>query len=322
MPPSFRKHATRKGSRPARDAVSLGLRNSGAVLAADDPVLAKTRELLKWYAGVVFTGPPGTGKSWYAREIATELVGGDLERIRFVQFHPSYQYEDFVEGYVPRAKGGGFQLTPRHLLEMAKVAADTRKTTVIVIDELSRGDPGRVFGEALTYVERTKRNLQFRLASGTEVALPDELIFLATMNPLDRGVDEVDAAFDRRFGKIALRPDPDGLQRFLDASGMSPELRDRVVVFFNFVQKAATRNPYAQIGHAYFLDVRDEVDLARLWDHQLQFVFEKAFRQVTADFESVRAAWQRALTAPKQPTPEEQQAAGPGPAPGPVSDAG
>jgi 5-methylcytosine-specific restriction enzyme B len=265
---------------------------SDELLADDDPFYSTTLELLERYGGVIFEGPPGTSKTYYAARIAQKLAGGDSRRVRFVQFHPSYQYEDFVQGFVPDE--GGFYLRPKHLLEMCELAEGRPgEWVVLVIDELSRGDPGRVFGEALTYVEKSKRGLSFSLASGNMCVIPENLAFLATMNPLDRGVDEVDAAFERRFAKIAMEPDEQLLASILAEAGMPAGLAERVRDFFRMVNSMAGLNPLAAIGHTFFVDMRDESDLRRLWEHQLRFLFRKAYRLDPDGYAEVERAWAR-----------------------------
>jgi len=301
-----RRHPIRAERAEPRDARSLaveptvrGARSIGEPLEIDipdgDATWLKARALLDSYYGIIFVGPPGTGKSYYARQVAAKLVDGDSARVRFIQFHPSYQYEDFVQGYVPKRDADGYELKDKHLVEMAEQAGTTHAVHVIVIDELSRGDPARIFGEALTYVEKTKRGLTFALASGKVMIVPKELRFITTMNPLDRGVDEVDAAFDRRFAKLPMEPDAEQLRAFLEKNRMLAPLRERMVQFFLWLQRKAERNEYARIGHAYFLEARDETDLSRLWDHQLQFVFEKAYRHSRPELDEIKRAWDRAV---------------------------
>lgn len=250
------------------------------------------------YAGVILTGPPGTSKSWYAEQIAAYLADRDPERVRFLQFHSSYQYEDFVEGFVP--KENGFDLLPKHLLEMCTVAREyPAGRCVLVIDELSRSDPARVFGEALTYIEMSYRDRVFRLASLHETSIPPNLVILATMNPLDRGVDDVDAALERRFAKIAMDPDAALLERILIDNGVDEALRARILQFFTFLQR--NPNPYAKVGHAYFRMVRDESSLRRLWKHQLRFHQEKAYHLIGDGFNQVEREWNRLFEAPSPP---------------------
>jgi 5-methylcytosine-specific restriction enzyme B len=268
-------------------------------LASDDPRLLEVRELLNQFGGVILSGPPGTSKTWYAAKIAWALADHDPSRVRFVQFHPSYQYEDFVQGFVPKQTGDGFELMSKHFLEMCGDAEQhPEKTYVLVIDELSRGDPGRIFGEALTYVEQSKRGLPFRLASGDEWAVPSNLVILATMNPLDRGVDEVDAAFERRFAKIAMEPNVSILADFLDRNGLEDPLRRRLLAFFGKVNARARRNPLAAIGHTFFMDVHDEKSLRGVWSYQLRFLLEKAYRLDPDGLAEVEADWERMFERP------------------------
>ena len=257
-----------------------------------DRILKDARELLKYYGGVILTGPPGTSKTWYAEQIAITLTKQDPDCLRFVQFHSSYQYEDFVEGYVPRKDGNGFELKPKHLLEMCEVArSHPHKICVMVIDELSRSDPARVFGEALTYIESTKRGRKFHLASGTLTSIPANLLFIATMNPMDRGVDEVDAALERRFAKIAMDPSPELLDRLLNESKMEIALKTSVLTFFRFL--LGNSNVRCRVGHAYFRAVGNETDLHRLWAHQLKFHMAKAFPLNRDGLQSVEREWNK-----------------------------
>ena len=211
---------------------------------SDDTIYLLTQDLLERYGGIIFTGPSGTGKSYYARRIALALVDGDPDRCRFVQFHPSYQYEDFMEGFRPRATGDGFELQERHFVELCRRATDdSANSYVLVIDEFSRGDPGRIFGESLTYLESSKRGMPFHLASGRRLVVPHNLVILATMNPLDYGAENIDAAFDRRFAKIRMEPDSGRLLQLLESAGMQEDLADRVVEFFEYINSSPAQNP-------------------------------------------------------------------------------
>lgn len=302
------------------DAEALGIGSEEAVsehgsnrpddppLSSDDPRLAEVRQLLQTYGGVIFSGPPGTGKSWAASKIGSALAG-DPDRVAFVQFHPSYQYEDFIQGFVPNEDGDGFTMRAKVFLQMCIDAAeDPDHTYVVVIDELSRADPGRVFGEALTYVEHSKRGLEFILASSHAAVIPPNLVVLATMNPLDRGVDEVDAAFERRFAKIAMDPDPAVLSEFLDRADVDEALRRRLRSFFGKVNAQAKRNPLSAVGHTFFIDVEDEQSLQRVWDYQLRFLFEKAYRLDHDGLAEVEADWKR-IFAPAENEEEPAEAA-------------
>ncbi|NTW99559.1 MAG: AAA domain-containing protein [Geobacteraceae bacterium] len=268
-------------------------------------LLLEVRSLLNdGFAGIIFSGPPGTSKSYYAAQIAAHLAEFEPERVRFIQFHPSYQYEDFVEGFIP--DGDGFTLAPKHLLEMCDVAKEKGnedKYCVLVVDELSRSDPGRVFGEALTYVEMTKREKPFYLSSGTETSIPRNLVFLATMNPFDRGVDEVDMAFERRFAKIDMDPDPVELDKILTVNGLNDSLKSRLLAFF--IQLQRENNPLCKVGHAYFIGVKDLASLERLWKYQLRSRIKRAFPLDETEFRRIETAWRRvvASSAPASPSP-------------------
>jgi 5-methylcytosine-specific restriction protein B len=115
----------------------------------------------------------------------------------------------------------------------------------------------------------------FSLASGRKIQVPENLIVIATMNVWDRGVDEVDAAVERRFASIAMDPERKILLAMLERNGVEVSLCEKILNFFDYLQRDP--NPMVKVGHAYFAGVRDESGLHRLWQHQLRFVIERAF---------------------------------------------
>lgn len=269
-----------------------------SLISEGDPILQQALHLLvnDGFSGVILVGPPGTSKSWYALQIARHLTEGLEERVFKVQFHRSYQYENFVEGYVPKLDGSGFELRDQLALVVAQQAEENPDLRyAILIDELSRSDPGRVFGELLTYMEATRRGEPFLLASGREVALPPNVYFVATMNSRDKSVLEIDDAFDRRMAKIPMDPNPEILEQFLTMNRMEESLKARVLGFFRWVNES-----HYPLGHTFFLNVKDEEGLRRLWENQLRFVFQKVFPYEPATVEQIREKYFGILS-PSQP---------------------
>lgn len=270
-------------------------------IAADHPVVREIMRLAEIYGGVILSGPPGTSKSFFAAAAAQIMASRNKRRYKFVQFHASYQYEDFMLGFTPTDTG--FKQKEGPFLKLVKdAAADPDSTYVLVIDELSRADVGRVFGEALTYVERSKRELDFTIASGEEIKVPSNFVVLATMNPFDRGVDEVDAAFERRFAKISMDPDLDLLDEILTNNGMDEDLKRRVMSWFDRINGHAQSNPAAAVGHAYFSDASDEATLADIWEYQLKYLVQRAFRRDQNTRASIQTGWERVFGQPDSVT--------------------
>lgn len=263
------------------------------VLQADDPRLDKVLRLLRRFGGVILSGPPGTGKSWLAGQIADKIAGGHDDHRADIQFHASYQFEDFMEGYRPKKDGSGFEPRPGVLLNLVKKATEHPDMDyVIVIDELSRADVGRVFGEALTYIERSKRGQTFTLPSGDSCSIPLNLYLIATMNPLDRGVDEVDAAFERRFAKVDMPPSRELLEEILDRNGFPDEdVQRRLLGWFSKINARAVQTPAAAVGHAYFADVVDPETLQDVWDYQLKYHVARAFRYLPETHTEMVNGW-------------------------------
>lgn len=255
-------------------------------LDEDDITLDLVKELHEdGYSGVIFSGPPGTGKSWYARNIALTLS----PHVFFVQFHPNYQYEDFIEAYRPNEKGG-FELEKKTLLNACDKAIEhPNDMIIIVIDELSRTDAVRVFGEALTYIENDKRDLEFTLASGRITHIPKNIFFICTMNPWDKGVDELDYALERRFAKIGFAPDINQFKIFIDIPEINDKQKLKLERFFYLTSRHP--NPMCHIGHCYFKDLNSIDRLKRLWLHQLDFHFKKVLQYDEKELSKISTSW-------------------------------
>jgi len=282
--------------------------DASTLLLPDDRVLELTRRAIELgFAGVILSGPPGTGKSWYAQQVAVELTG-DWQAVRSIQFHPSYQYEDFVYGYRPNDEGV-FESTAK---VFAQVCDDARlqpdRQFVLVIDEFSRSDVIRVFGEALTYIERDKRGTEFRTASGETMVVPANLTLICTMNPWDRGVDDLDVALERRFAQIDLGPDVTVIQNALQKAEADPVFAAALATFF--VQLNEERNERLRLGHAYFLKCTDRQVARDVWALRILPTIRRAAGLDTASVSRITAAWEVVVADPQAAAPPAADNAG------------
>ncbi|MEJ2868012.1 AAA family ATPase [Actinomycetospora sp. OC33-EN08] len=216
-----------------------------------------------------FHGPPGTGKTWVARHLATHLATSP-DHVRVVQFHPAFSYEDFVEGLRPEvdARSGGLDYVVRPglfrtLCAEAEAAPDDR--FVLVVDEMNRADLAAVFGELLMLLEYRGHSAHLPY-SHEKFSVPENVVLLGTMNTADRSLALVDFALRRRFHAFALRPDREVLTRWLAAHGDPSQLPLRV---FDLIDARVGGDPSAP-GHSYWMDSDDAATLERTWAFQVQ----------------------------------------------------
>lgn len=161
---------------------------------------------------------------------------------------------------------------------------NNEKTYVVVIDELNRGDVARVFGEVLTYLEPDYRGTKFVLPfSGKMIALPPNLVLIATANPYDRSVTELDDALLRRFWVIELDPDPIFLRKYLEDAGVDGNLINRTIQLFNLLNAAFPHG----FGHTSFLRVRSLEDLASVWTGRVRLGLRRALLHDRASLDDV-----------------------------------
>jgi 5-methylcytosine-specific restriction protein B len=244
----------------------------GSQLLLDPPNAFVTwRELLLDSGQIIFQGPPGTGKTFLARKLAT-AVAGDPNRVELVQFHPSYSYEDFVEGYRPVA-ANTFELQPGPIKRLAERASkDYDHRYVLLIDEINRGNLAKVFGELYYLLEYRDETITLQY-SQKPFRLPKNLFIIGTMNTADRSIALLDMALRRRFRFVDLTPDAPPLRgllgRFLRRNAPDMMFLADMVDHVNKV----VDDPHAAIGPSHYL-LRDASALTEekaetIWKHSI-----------------------------------------------------
>ena len=277
--------------------------------------------MLKDKKQIIFQGPPGTGKTFVARELAKCLAGSE-DRVRVVQFHPSYAYEDFVQGFRPttigeeRKKQAGFDLRDGPLLQMADQAwwGEPDELHFLVIDEINRGNLSKILGELYYLLEYRNDDVQLQY-SDEPFAMPPNLYIIGTMNTADRSIALVDAALRRRFYFVPFHPvDPPIrglLDRYLkenmkwiaeaveDANGLLPEQQD------------------AAIGPSYFMKENLDREMAnRIWEYNVIPYVEEQLHGAPDRLDAIREIWSRYAGATNTPPPDGEQGGTDEPAPG------
>jgi MoxR-like ATPase len=255
--------------------------------------LDRARSLLDLKRQLILQGVPGTGKTHVARHLARLLTDGRDECIRLVQFHPTYSYEEFVEGIKVRSVTVDGRSDVTYPVEAGLLCTFAEEASrrpaephVLLIDEINRGNLPRIFGELLYLLEYREQSVCLPV-SRRSFRLPNNLYLLATMNAADRSVALIDQALRRRFSFLEMPPDASVLARWLQAHipAAGTAFAERVLTLFDRLNARLRSDlgPQAQVGHSFFMvPGLDEARLRMIWQHHVRPLLEEHFAGQTA----------------------------------------
>ena len=211
---------------------------------------------------VILQGAPGVGKTFAAKRLAYSIMGEkDTRRVRMVQFHQSYSYEDFIMGFRPSEKG--FELRTGTFYNFCKEAEiDDENEYFFIIDEINRGNLSKIFGELFMLIEADKRGAKLQLLYSDEMfSVPDNVYIIGMMNTADRSLAMLDYALRRRFSFFDMTPGffSEGFAAYQEE--LRSEAFDSLISCVEELNEAIAEDESLGsgfcIGHSYFCNLEE-----------------------------------------------------------------
>ena len=219
--------------------------------------------VLKMKKNIILQGAPGVGKTFTAKRLAYSIIGAkNPDRVQMIQFHQSYSYEDFIEGYRPTENG--FTIKKGSFYKFCKLAEDDDENDYFfIIDEINRGNLSKIFGELFMLIEKDKRGIELQLLYSDEnFSVPPNVYIIGMMNTADRSLAMLDYALRRRFSFFTMKPgfNTPGLQAYQD-SLKSDAFNKLIACVKQLNSKIAEDISLGEgfcIGHSYFCGLTPE----------------------------------------------------------------
>lgn len=222
-------------------------------------------QLIENKYNVILQGAPGVGKTFAAKRLAYSIMGEkDSSRVAMVQFHQSYSYEDFIQGFRPSKEG--FELENGSFYKFCKTAEDdNERPYFFIIDEINRGNLSKILGELMMLIEKDKRGEKLKLLYSNEwFTVPDNIRIIGMMNTADRSLALMDYALRRRFAFFDFAPafESEEFRSYVENKN-SPKLEKLISVIKNLNHAISNDESLGEgfrIGHSYFCNENEITD--------------------------------------------------------------
>ena len=234
--------------------------------------------LIRTKKNVILQGAPGVGKTFAAKRLAYSMMGQkDQDRVMLVQFHQSYTYEDFIEGFRPTSAGSGFEIKKGSFYNFCKKAGeDLENEYFFIIDEINRGNLSKIFGELFMLIENDKRGNSLQLLySDEKFNVPSNVYIIGMMNTADRSLAMLDYALRRRFAFYTMNPgfNSDGFRAY--KTKLASSKMDKLIACVESLNSVIAADDSLGegfcVGHSYFCNIEDATDtvLSNIVEYEL-----------------------------------------------------
>ena len=241
----------------------------------DEHQLHTLMSLLYRKKNLILQGAPGVGKTYAAKRLAYAMMGvKDIDRVKVIQFHQNYSYEDFVMGYKPNADGG-FSLEKGIFYDFCqKARMNGEMPYFLIIDEINRGNLSKIFGELLQLIEADYRDQSIQLAYNKKpFSVPSNLYLIGMMNTADRSLAMIDYALRRRFSFFEMKPafETEAFNAYI-SQWETTELRkliDAIIALNKVITDDDSLGSGFCIGHSYLCNLKKDYDLESIVEYDI-----------------------------------------------------
>ncbi len=251
-------------------------------------------EGLKRKRNIVLHGPPGTGKTHTAIELARHVVGKEKEQcIHRLQLHPSLGYADFIQSlHIDPEKHATVYRDGYFVRLCKKISEDSAQRHVLILDEINRTNLSSLLGEAFSALEYPDEPIDLTAFNPDDrerrqLVVPKNLYVIATMNTIDHSVEPLDFALRRRFLWYFVGYEEETLWALLNGKGFSrdaiTELHKAIVRINEKICEHAMLGREYQLGACLFKDASEHdgrIDFTEITEYVLRPLITEYLRGV------------------------------------------